>query len=56
MSQALRRWAEWFDVPLTRGSGAGTPTTARRTSRSVVVVDLEALDGVRLRDGIVTDR
>jgi FAD/FMN-containing dehydrogenase len=51
--QAVVRWAERFDVPLTARSG-GHAYNGASTSRSAVVVDLRRLDGVRLQDGIAT--
>jgi FAD/FMN-containing dehydrogenase len=51
--QAVVRWAERFDVPLTVRSG-GHAYNGASTSRDAVVVDLRGLDGVRLRDGIAT--
>ena len=51
--QAVVRWAERFDVPLTARSG-GHAYNGASTSASAVVVDLRRLDGVRLQDGIAT--
>jgi FAD/FMN-containing dehydrogenase len=51
--RAVARWADRFDVPLTVRSG-GHAYNGASTSRHAVVVDLRALDGVRLRDGIAT--
>ena len=51
--RAAVRWADRFDVPLTVRSG-GHAYNGASTSRHAVVVDLRALDGVRLRDGIAT--
>jgi FAD/FMN-containing dehydrogenase len=49
--QAVVRWADRFDVPLTVRAG-GHAYNGASTSRSAVVVDVRALDHVRLRDGI----
>jgi FAD/FMN-containing dehydrogenase len=51
--RAVVRWADRFDVPLTVRSG-GHAYNGASTSRHAVVVDLRALDGVRLKDGIAT--
>ncbi len=51
--QAVVRWADRFDVPLTARSG-GHAYNGASTSRTAVVVDLRRLDGVRLEDGIAT--
>jgi FAD/FMN-containing dehydrogenase len=51
--QAVVRWADRFDVPLTVRSG-GHAYNGASTSRRAVVVDVRALDHVRLRDGIAT--
>jgi FAD/FMN-containing dehydrogenase len=51
--QAVVRWAERFDVPLTARSG-GHAYNGSSASRSAVVVDLRRLDGVRLEDAIAT--
>jgi FAD/FMN-containing dehydrogenase len=48
--QAVVRWAERFDVPLTARSG-GHAYHGGSTSRDAVVVDLRALDRVALVDG-----
>ncbi len=51
--QAVVRWAERFDVPLTVRSG-GHAYNGASTSGRAVVVDLRRLDRVTLRDGIAT--
>jgi FAD/FMN-containing dehydrogenase len=51
--RAVVRWADRFDVPLITRSGGHAYNGASTSSRAVVV-DLRALDGVRLRDGIAT--
>jgi FAD/FMN-containing dehydrogenase len=51
--QAVVRWAERFDVPLTVRSG-GHAYNGASTSRHAVVVDLRRLDRIALRDGIAT--
>jgi FAD/FMN-containing dehydrogenase len=51
--RAAVRWADRFDVPLTVRSG-GHAYNGASASRHAVMVDLRALDGVRLRDGIAT--
>jgi FAD/FMN-containing dehydrogenase len=51
--RAVVKWADRFDVPLTVRSG-GHAYNGASTSRHAVVVDLRALDGVRLSGGIAT--
>jgi FAD/FMN-containing dehydrogenase len=51
--QAVVRWADRFDVPLTARSG-GHAYNGASTSRSAVVVDLRHLSSVDLEDGIAT--
>jgi FAD/FMN-containing dehydrogenase len=51
--RATVRWAERFDVPLTVRSG-GHAYNGASISRHAVMVDLRALDGVRLSGGIAT--
>jgi FAD/FMN-containing dehydrogenase len=51
--QAVVRWADRFDVPLTVRSG-GHAYNGASTSRTAVVVDVRELDGVRLEDGVAT--
>jgi FAD/FMN-containing dehydrogenase len=51
--QAVVRWADRFDVPLVARSG-GHAYNGSSTSRTAVVVDLGALDGVRLAEGVAT--
>ena len=51
--QAVVRWADRFDVPLTMRSG-GHAYNGASTSRTAVVVDLRHLSAVRLSDGIAT--
>jgi FAD/FMN-containing dehydrogenase len=51
--RAVVRWADRYDVPLTMRSG-GHAYNGASTSRNAVVVDVRALDGVRLQDGIAT--
>ena len=51
--RAVVRWADRYDVPLTTRSG-GHAYNGASTSRNAVVVDVGALDGVRLHDGIAT--
>jgi FAD/FMN-containing dehydrogenase len=51
--QAVVRWADRFDVPLTVRSG-GHAYNGASTSRTAVVVDLRSLNGVRLRGSTAT--
>ncbi|HET6546803.1 MAG TPA: FAD-binding oxidoreductase [Solirubrobacter sp.] len=51
--RAVARWADRYDVPLVARSG-GHGYNGDSTSRSAVVVDLDALDFVRVRDGEAT--
>jgi FAD/FMN-containing dehydrogenase len=51
--RAVVKWADRFDVPLTVRAG-GHAYNGASTSRDAVVVDVRALDGVRVRDGIAT--
>jgi FAD/FMN-containing dehydrogenase len=51
--QAVVRWADRFDVPLTARSG-GHAYNGASTSRSAVVVDLRHLNRVDLEHGIAT--
>jgi FAD/FMN-containing dehydrogenase len=51
--QAVVRWADRFDVPLTARSG-GHAYNGASTSRTAVVVDLRNLSAVRLEGAIVT--
>jgi FAD/FMN-containing dehydrogenase len=51
--RAVVKWADRFDVPVTVRSG-GHAYNGASTSRHTVVVDLRALDGVHLKDGIAT--
>ena len=51
--QAVVRWADRFDVPLTVRSG-GHAYNGASTSRTAVVIDVRQLSAVRLDDGIAT--
>jgi FAD/FMN-containing dehydrogenase len=51
--RAVVRWADRFDVPLTVRSG-GHAYNGASIGRRAVLVDLRALDGVRLNGGIAT--
>jgi FAD/FMN-containing dehydrogenase len=51
--RAVVRWADRFDVPLTVRAG-GHAYNGASTSRHAVVVDVRALDGVRVHGGIAT--
>jgi FAD/FMN-containing dehydrogenase len=51
--QAVVRWADRFDVPLTMRSG-GHAYNGASISRQAVVVDMRAINGVRLNGSIAT--
>src|SRR3954451_9110334 len=51
--RAVVKWAEKYDVPLVSRSG-GHGYNGNSTSNSAVVVDLQALNGIRYADGIAT--